>query len=80
MLRRTLHRTLRGCYGGRYGGRCAGRHAGCCADIARLAALFFNKGMVSSKNQGFQVSESRNKSRSPERIKLDDDGRTDRAF
>jgi hypothetical protein len=37
-------------------------------------------GMVSSKNQGFQVSESRQKSRSPERIKLDDDGRTDRAF
>jgi len=37
-------------------------------------------GMVSSKNQGFQVSESRQKSSSPERIKLDDDGRTDRAF
>jgi hypothetical protein len=33
-----------------------------------------------TKNQGFQVSESRQKSSSPERIKLDDDGRTDRAF
>jgi hypothetical protein len=36
--------------------------------------------MVSSKNQGFQVPESRQKSRSPERIKVDDGGRTDRAF
>jgi hypothetical protein len=36
--------------------------------------------MVSSKNQGFQVSESRQKSRSPERIKLDDDGRSERPF
>jgi hypothetical protein len=31
-------------------------------------------GMVSSKNQGFQVSESRQKSRSTGRIKLDVDG------
>jgi hypothetical protein len=31
-------------------------------------------GMVSSKNQGFQVLESRQKSRLIERIKLGDDG------
>ena len=37
-------------------------------------------GMVSSKNQGFQVSESRQKSSSTERIKLDDDGRSERPF
>jgi hypothetical protein len=37
-------------------------------------------GMVSSKINGFQVSESRQKSRSTERIKLDDDGRTERAI
>ena len=37
-------------------------------------------GMVSSKMTGFQVAESRHKSRSAERIKLDDDGRTERAF
>jgi hypothetical protein len=36
--------------------------------------------MVSRKNQGFQVAESRQKFRSIERIKLDDDGRTERAF
>jgi hypothetical protein len=38
--------------------------------VARRAALFFNKGMVSSKNQGFQVSESRQKSCSAEHIKI----------
>jgi hypothetical protein len=38
--------------------------------VAWRAALFFNKGMVSSKNQGFQVSESRQKSCSAERIKI----------
>ena len=37
-------------------------------------------GMVSSKNQGFQVSESRQKSRLIERIKLGDDGRSERPF
>jgi hypothetical protein len=37
-------------------------------------------GMVSSKNQGFQVSESRYKSRSTERIKLSDYGRSERPF
>jgi hypothetical protein len=37
-------------------------------------------GMVSSKNQGFRIPESRQKSRSSERIKLDDNGRTERAF
>jgi hypothetical protein len=36
--------------------------------------------MVSSKNQGFQVSESRQKLRLIERIKLDDDGRSERPF
>jgi len=37
-------------------------------------------GMVSSKHQGFQIPESRQKSRSPERIKLADDGRSERPF
>jgi len=37
-------------------------------------------GMVSSKNQGFQVSESRHILRLPERIKLGDDRRTERTF
>jgi hypothetical protein len=37
-------------------------------------------GMVSSKNQGFQVSESRQKSRLIERIKLGDDWRSERPF
>jgi len=37
-------------------------------------------GMVSSKNQGFQVSEGRQKLRSIERIKLDDDGRSEHPF
>jgi hypothetical protein len=37
-------------------------------------------GMVSRKNQGFQVSESRQKSRSPKRIKLDDYWRSERPF
>jgi hypothetical protein len=36
--------------------------------------------MVSSKNHGFQVSECRPESRSTERIKLDDDGRSERPF
>ena len=36
---RMIHRSLRG--------RCTGHHAGCCADIARLAALPSCKGMVS---------------------------------
>ena len=42
--------------------------------------LYDRKGMVSRKNQGFQISESRQKARSLERIKLADDGRSDRAF
>jgi len=37
-------------------------------------------GMVSSKNQGFQLSESRQKSRLIERNKLRDDGRSERPF
>jgi len=37
-------------------------------------------GMVSSKNQGFQVSESRQNSRLFERTKMDDDGRSERPF
>jgi hypothetical protein len=37
-------------------------------------------GMVSSKNEGFQVSESRQKLRSVERIKFHDDGRSERPF
>jgi hypothetical protein len=37
-------------------------------------------GMVSSKNQGFQVSESRQKSRLIERNKLGGDGRSERSF
>jgi hypothetical protein len=37
-------------------------------------------GMVSSKNQGFQVSESRQKSRLIERIKSGDDWRSERPF
>jgi len=36
--------------------------------------------MVSSKNQGFQVSESRQKLRSTERIKTDENGRSERRF
>jgi len=38
------------------------------------------KGMVSSKNQGFQVSESRQKFHSTERIKLIADWRSERPF
>jgi hypothetical protein len=53
---------------------------GNCAAVARLAALSFDKGMVSSKNQGFQVSESRQKSRLIERIKSGDDWRSERPF
>jgi hypothetical protein len=37
-------------------------------------------GMVSSKNQGFQVSESRQQSRLAERNKLHGDGRSERPF
>jgi hypothetical protein len=37
-------------------------------------------GMVSNKITGFPIPESRHKSRSPERIKLDDDGRSERPF
>jgi hypothetical protein len=37
-------------------------------------------GMVSSKNQGFQVSESREKSRLSECDKLHDDRRSERLF
>jgi hypothetical protein len=38
--------------------------------------LYDRKGMVSRKNQGVQVSESRQKSSLIERIKLRDDGRS----
>ena len=61
MIRRTLRRTLRRMLRGH------------CATVARLAALFFNKGMVSNKITGFPIPESRHKSRSIERMKLDDD-------
>jgi hypothetical protein len=44
-----IHRMLRG----HHGGHCAGH----CAVVARLAALFFNKGMVSNKND--RLSNSR---------------------
>jgi hypothetical protein len=37
-------------------------------------------GMVSSKNQGFPIPESRHKSSSCERIKFDDDERSERPF
>jgi hypothetical protein len=37
-------------------------------------------GLVSSKINGFQVSESRQKSRLIERTKMDDDGRSERPF
>jgi hypothetical protein len=37
-------------------------------------------GLVSSKIIGFHTSESRHKSRLIERIKLDDDGRSERPF
>jgi len=37
-------------------------------------------GMVSSKMTGFPIPESREKSRSTERIKLGDDGRSERPF
>ena len=53
-LRRTPRRTLRG-------------H---CAVVARLAALFFNKGMVSNQNTGFPIPESRQRFRSTEHLKL----------
>jgi hypothetical protein len=46
----------------------------------RLISEANASGMVSSKNQGFRIPESRQKSRSSERIKLDDNGRTERAF
>jgi hypothetical protein len=36
--------------------------------------------MVSSKNQGFQIPESRQKSSLIERIKMGDDGRSERPF
>ena len=49
VIARMLHRTLRG--------RCAGRYAGCCAAVARLAALSFDKGMVSNQND--RLSNSR---------------------
>jgi hypothetical protein len=51
---------------------------------AHYNATFFGvtnrKGMVSSKNQRFLVSESRHKFRSIERIKLGDDVRSERPF
>ena len=37
-------------------------------------------GMVSNQMTGFQIPKSRQKIRSAERIKLNDDGRTERAF
>jgi len=43
---------------------------GHCAVVARLAALFFNKGMVSNQNTGFPIPESRRRFRSTEHLKL----------
>ena len=65
-------RTLRGRCAGRYAGRCADvapdatpdvarKLRGNCAAVARLAALSFDKGMVSNEITGFQISESRQK-------------------
>ncbi len=61
---RTIRRMLRGLS--------TGLSANRRADVARPAALPSCKGMVSSKNQGFQVSESRQRFLSAERVKLDD--------
>jgi len=69
-IARMIHRMLRGCFGGHYGGRCAGRHAGHCAVVTRLAALFFDKGMVSNQNTGFPIPESRQRFRSIEHLNL----------
>jgi len=69
-IARMIHRMLRGRYGGHYGGRCAGRHAGHCAVVTRLAALFFDKGMVSNQNTGFPIPESRQRFRSIEHLNL----------
>jgi hypothetical protein len=46
----------------------------------RLISEANASGMVSNKITGFPIPESRHKSRSPERIKLDDDGRSERPF
>jgi hypothetical protein len=50
----------------------------------RLLPLSFSvaiaTGMVSNQINGFPIPESRQKSRSFERIKLDDDGRSERPF
>jgi hypothetical protein len=60
----------------------------CCRLLSLFAAHFHStffgvtnrKGMVSSKIQGFPIPESRQKSRLIERIKLDDDGRSEHPF
>jgi hypothetical protein len=46
----------------------------------RLISEANASGMVSNKITGFPIPESRHESRSPERIKLDDDGRSERPF
>jgi hypothetical protein len=43
---------------------------GNCAAVARLAALFFDKGMVSNQMTGFPIPESRQRFRSTEHLKL----------
>jgi hypothetical protein len=58
MIQRTLRRTPRRMLRGN------------CAAVVRLAALFFNKGMVSNKITGFPIPESRHKSRSTEHRNL----------
>ena len=58
MIRRTPRRTPRRMLRGN------------CAAVARLAALFFNKGMVSNQNTGFPIPESRQRFRSTEHLKL----------
>lgn len=48
----------------------AGRFAEYYADMARLAALPSSKGMVSNKNTGFPIPESRHSFCSSERVKI----------
>ena len=58
IIRRTLRRSPRRMLRGN------------CAVVARLAALFFNKGMVSNQNTGFPIPESRQRFRSIEHLNL----------
>lgn len=62
LLARIIQRMIRGRFGR--------RPARCGADIARPRAIHSCKGMVSRKNHGFPIPESRQKFRSSERIKI----------